>query len=148
MINTNLGYFYPGSTPTSLKTVISASTAALWNACIAGEIYEVVTTCFLDLTAASITSAWKVYGMRLITRSCSEMHFSSSALLLTSNAIGTVFSNPLQRLAELDFVLEATVTLFSGRLSKCFRQGRATNPFPSSRILLVIDNNCWGLGYK
>ena len=53
-------YSTPVSTPISLNTTIPASFAAASRARMAGEMYEVMTTCVWLLMAAVMTVAWWV----------------------------------------------------------------------------------------
>lgn len=77
-----------------------------------------MTTCFLCLMAALMTLTWYVYGIKEITRSCSETAFSSASSSVTSRAIALVFLTPLMNFWAFSWVLEATVILFSGRLAR------------------------------
>ena len=78
----------PGSRPISFRTVMPASLAAWSNSCMAGEIYDVVTTCFFCAIAALMTAAWNVYGIRLITSAFFAISASSAASSVTSSEMG------------------------------------------------------------
>lgn len=104
-----------------------------------------VTTCFLYRIADLMTAAWKVYGIKLMIRSCWATAASRAWSSVTSKAIGFASCTPSESFAALSMFLQArnvqsvasccagqfipTVTLMpdSVRISSV---GFATNPEP------------------
>jgi hypothetical protein len=61
---------------------------------MAGETYDVVTTCFNWRIADLITAVWYVYGIKLMTRSCFATSASRAFSSVTSRDIGLASLTP------------------------------------------------------